>query len=31
MPDTTYESVFQANIVNQMRTQGWQLFHASEY
>ena len=31
MPDTTYESVFQADIVNQMQTQGWQLGQASGY
>ncbi|WP_201556011.1 type I restriction endonuclease subunit R [Psychrobacter immobilis] len=31
MTDTTYESVFQADIVNQMQAQGWQLGHASGY
>ena len=31
MTDTTYESVFQADIVSQMQTQGWRLGHASGY
>ena len=31
MTDTTYESVFQANIVTQMQAQGWQVGHASGY
>lgn len=31
MPNTTYESVFQADIVSQMQTQGWQIGHASGY
>ncbi|WP_201530726.1 type I restriction endonuclease subunit R [Psychrobacter sp. LFX-11D] len=29
--NVTYESVFQADIVTQMQTQGWQLGHASGY
>ena len=29
--NVTYESVFQADIVRQMQTQGWQLGHASGY
>ena len=31
MSDTTYESVFQADIVTQMQAQGWQLGRASGY
>ena len=31
MTDTAYESVFQADIVNQMQANGWQLGHASGY
>ncbi len=31
MPDTTYESVFQADIVTQMQAHGWQLGHPSGY
>ena len=31
MTDTTYESVFQADIVSQMQTQGWQLGSPSGY
>ena len=31
MPNTTYESVFQADIVSQMQAQGWQVGHASGY
>jgi len=31
MPNTTYESVFQADIVTQMQAQGWKLGHASGY
>ncbi|MBP2281011.1 type I restriction enzyme R subunit [Psychrobacter sp. PL19] len=31
MTDTTYESVFQADIVSQMQVTGWQLGHASGY
>lgn len=31
MTDTTYESVFQADIVRQMQTHGWQLGRASGY
>jgi type I restriction enzyme R subunit len=31
MTDTTYESVFQADIVSQMQVHGWQLGHASGY
>ena len=31
MTDTTYESVFQADIVRQMQTHGWQLGYASGY
>ena len=31
MPNTTYESVFQADIVTQMQTKGWQVGHASGY
>ncbi len=31
MTDTTYESVFQADIVSQMQTQGWQLGTPSSY
>jgi type I restriction enzyme R subunit len=29
--DTTYESVFQADIISQMQAHGWQLGHASGY
>ena len=29
--NVTYESVFQADIVNQMQANGWQLGHASGY
>lgn len=29
--NVTYESVFQADIVNQMQAQGWQVGHASGY
>lgn len=29
--NVTYESVFQADIVTQMQTQGWQVGHASSY
>lgn len=31
MPNTAYESVFQADIVNQMQAHGWQVGHASGY
>lgn len=31
MTDTTYESVFQADIVSQMQAQGWQLGSPSDY
>ena len=31
MTDTTYESVFQADIVSQMQAQGWQLGSPSGY
>ena len=31
MSDTTYESVFQADIIDQMQAHGWQLGHASGY
>ena len=31
MIDTTYESIFQADIVSQMQAQGWQVGHASGY
>ncbi|TXD96524.1 hypothetical protein ES754_10325 [Psychrobacter frigidicola] len=31
MPNTTYESVFQADIIDQMQTHGWQLGQASGY
>ncbi len=31
MTDTTYESVFQADIIKQMQTQGWQLGRSAHY
>ena len=31
MPNTAYESVFQADIIDQMQAHGWQLGHASGY
>ncbi len=31
MTDITFEATFQADIVNQMQAQGWQLSHASDY
>lgn len=31
MPDITYESTFQADIVSQMQAQGWQVGYASGY
>ena len=31
MTNVTYESVFQADIVNQMQAQGWKVGNASDY
>ena len=31
MPDTTYESIFQADIIQQMLAQGWKLGRSAYY